>query len=48
MDVIGDLGNPQKDAAALQPLLDRLLLALAAALTAAGQAITAFVQEPLK
>jgi len=25
MDAIGDLGNPQKDAAALEPLLDKEL-----------------------
>ncbi len=43
MDVIGPIGDPQKDVAAVTPLvdhiLDRIITALAAMLTGAGQGL---------
>jgi hypothetical protein len=48
-DLIGDLGDPTKDAAALKPLLDRALLALAAGLRGAAQGIEAYLNvQPLE
>jgi len=42
-DLVGDLGDDTKNQAMLTAVLDRALLAFAAALVAAGNAITAFV-----
>lgn len=45
MDVIGDLGNPQKDAQALEPLVDKLIAALQTEFATINSKIDALVEK---